>query len=35
MVSISFGGAPKVTIEAANGMLPDGSKKRLEEMSVG
>ena len=29
-----FGGTPKVTIQAANGMLPEELKKRLTEMTL-
>jgi uncharacterized protein (DUF362 family) len=29
-----FGGAPRVTVEAANGMIHEGLKKRLEELTA-
>ena len=29
-----FGGAPKVTLETVNGVLPEELRKRLEEMTA-
>ena len=29
-----FGGAPRVTVEVANGMIQEGLKNRLEEMTA-